>query len=438
MDINTVAELLRELANAENERLQAIDIEHRPTIGDMYEGLTQELLHKSLFNGLNLFVAKGSFIKGCQTEMDIILAEGKGEKVPYTDSYMFDPEQVLAVIQVKKTFNGKEVSDSYYNLKEISDLYVDVPAKDYMLRMAEDSLHHTLQRSIHDYEAGKLTLNEEYIRHSLITQAMLPVTIVLGYNGLKSEFSVRERYYEFLAQNITTEGNRIEGFGPCSFPSLVICEDTSLVKLMGCPFCAPLNREQLDGWWDFVGSSHFNPMYFLLEVIWSKLSYKYGLPSEIFGPDLETPIINPFLSCHAHVQDGTVIGWDYYYNYRTKEQLANANGMSEWSPIELNFLQYKVMNALCIEGRLKSAEIDEPLEEYEKYGYASKDELLQSLCKTGLVALDGEDLILIIRGCQVVEVGDHFMAADNNSGRFDNWLAKHSMELLFGIKENKA
>lgn len=159
------------------------------------------------------------------------------------------------------------------------------------------------------------------------------------------------------------------------------------------------------------------------------------MPSEIFGPDLETPIITPFLSCHTHELEGKVIGWDYFYNYRTKEQLANTNGMIEWSPVELNFMQYKVLNALCIKGKLKCAEIDEPLEEYEKYGYASKNELLQSIFKTGLAALDGEDIVLIMRGCQVIMIGDHFLAGDNNTGRFDNWLAKHFMEMQFGIKE---
>ena len=101
--------------------------------------------------------------------MDIILAEGQGERLPYTDAHVFNPEQVLAVIQVKKSFNGKEVRDSYDNLKKIKGLYANSPVEKYMLRMAEDSLHHTLQRSIHDYETGLLTANEEYIRYSLIT-----------------------------------------------------------------------------------------------------------------------------------------------------------------------------------------------------------------------------------------------------------------------------
>lgn len=39
MNINTVAGLLCELAHAENQRLKSFEVEHRPTIGDMYVGL---------------------------------------------------------------------------------------------------------------------------------------------------------------------------------------------------------------------------------------------------------------------------------------------------------------------------------------------------------------------------------------------------------------
>lgn len=50
----------------------------------MYEGLTANIVNKSLFKGLNLTVARNSFIAGSQTEYDIILAEGAGVPVRYS------------------------------------------------------------------------------------------------------------------------------------------------------------------------------------------------------------------------------------------------------------------------------------------------------------------------------------------------------------------
>lgn len=68
--INTLADLLKAFSEKENQRLRELDIFHPPTIGAMYEGLTADMLQKSLFAGLNLVVAKSSFIKGSKTETE--------------------------------------------------------------------------------------------------------------------------------------------------------------------------------------------------------------------------------------------------------------------------------------------------------------------------------------------------------------------------------
>ena len=46
--IHTVADLLFSVAQRERDALDRLDIKHGPTIGDMYEGLTKNLLDKSL------------------------------------------------------------------------------------------------------------------------------------------------------------------------------------------------------------------------------------------------------------------------------------------------------------------------------------------------------------------------------------------------------
>jgi len=44
--IKTVADFLNHLREKENEALKKQDIKHPPTIGDMYEGLTKQILIK--------------------------------------------------------------------------------------------------------------------------------------------------------------------------------------------------------------------------------------------------------------------------------------------------------------------------------------------------------------------------------------------------------
>lgn len=427
--INTLADLLKEFSEKENQRLKELDIAHPPTIGDMYEGLTAEMLQRSLFEGLNLVVAKGSFIGDCKTEFDVILAEGKGKPVPYTDKYVFTPEQVLVVIQVKKTFNAKELGDSYENLMRIPDLYIDIPPEEYMLRLATDSVHNTLQRSIEDVTGGMLSFEEEYVYHSLVTEAQLPVTVVLGYNGLKTESSLREKYYEYLADKASGDGEAIRGYGPNNYPSLVICGNNSIVKMGGCPYNAPLSKSPM-GWWDFMASTHHNPMYLFLDVIWSKLSYKYGLPSEIFGDDLESPKMTPFLSCRI-VQKGERRGWELWYHEFDKRDLESVQGTLEWEPFYLDAIQYRVMNVLCVDGEFDFNDVPSIEKDALESGYESVDALLQSLCKTGLVAKIGDAKIrLLSRGCQVMMIDDKFIMGENISGRMDNWLLKHINQFM--------
>lgn len=427
--INTIADLLKELSDKENQRLKELDITHPPTIGSVYEGLTADLLQRSLFAGLNLVVAKSSFIKGSKTEFDVILAEGEGTPIPYTDKYEFEPKQVLAVIQVKKTFNAKEIGDSYENLMRIPDIYSDVVSEEYMLRLATDSIHNTLQKSIDDYSNGKFSLEEEYVYHTLVVDAQLPVTIVLGYNGLKTESSLRSKYYNYLMEKVSTKGDIKKGYGPNNFPTLLICENNAIVKLSGAPFNAPL-KQSPDGWWDFLASSHYNPMYFFLEVLWSKLSYRYKLPPDIFGEDLETPRMAPFLSCKIGDMDG-VMGWNYWYHDYDKNELKSNDGMDEWQPFFLDEMQYRVMNVLCVDGVLDINEVSQIEKDALANGYSSVEELIQSLCSTGMVALVGErKLKLITRGCKVMMFGNKFIAGENISGRLDNWMNKHIEEFL--------
>ena len=89
----------------------------------MFEGLTEAVLTKAMFKDLGLKIVKNSFIKGCDTEFDVLLVDGDGETIPYTERYIFLSEQVIAIIQVKKNLYSKDIKDSYTNLQFIIDHY---------------------------------------------------------------------------------------------------------------------------------------------------------------------------------------------------------------------------------------------------------------------------------------------------------------------------
>ena len=422
--INTLSDLLKAFVEAEKTALNKQNIKHPPTIGDMYEGLTKELVNMSIFDGFNLVVSTQSFIEGCDTEFDVILAEGEGETIPYTTSKKYKPSQVIAVFQVKKTLTSKELRDSYDNLKNVAELYPK-NISDMDASMLSDSFNKICHKEIAAYKKGQLDPQEEYIYHTLVMDSFFPLRIILGYNGYKTEKGLRNAYVDFLNDNKSTETNRIKGFSPSTFPNLIISDGFSLVKLTGCPYCSSLGGVKED-WWEVIVSTHYNPMHVFLEMLWTKLSYRFhSLPEEIFGDDLETEPLSPFLRAKIHLNNnGEPIGWEYEYSYINEEKLMQNNDLQEWTPAIVDMAQYVVLNEL---GRHDiDISLDKDLEAFViQNGYTSLMDFISSLEQLGFVTLDGSILKLLTKQLvQVISPDGNIYAADDYDGKLTRWSMK--------------
>lgn len=424
MNIHSLSDLLYALAKQENEVLKSYGIQHRPTIGNQYEGLTAEILNKSIFCDLHLTVARNSFIEGSNTEYDIILADGTGMAVKYSErQFVFKPQQVLAVIQVKKNLYGAEVKDSYENLATIAPLYYGKPTEEYVCKWATTSVRNSLGKHVSAYKNGELNIDEEYLYHTLVTEPQIPVRIVLGYNGYSSEKNFRKGIVEYLETCKTTANARKNGYGPNDMPNLIICEGFSCVKITGSPFC-PLYNPSNNSWWNLLGTSSYNPMYFFLETIWTKLSYKYQLPSILFGEDLKTPCLSPFLDAKIHKDKGTPIGWDYGYKVMTTQELSQNNIIEEWKPVEIDKAQWVILGELGKQGSVCIKD-NKDLECFViQEGYSDLNDFIDKLLATRLVTIDGDNLKLLTYQCDRVCVKGKWYAAENVTGRLTNWAMK--------------
>lgn len=428
MDIHSLSDLLYALAKQENEVLKSYGIQHRPTIGNQYEGLTAEILNKSIFCDLHLTVARNSFIEGSNTEYDIILADDTGMPVKYSErQFVFKPQQVLAVIQVKKNLYGKEVKDSYENLATIAPLYYGKPTEEYVCRWATTSVRNSLGKHVSAYKKGQLSLDEEYLYHTLVTDPQIPVRIVLGYNGYSSETNFRKGIVEYLETCKTTANARKNGYGPNDMPNLIICEGFSCVKITGSPFC-PLYNPSNNGWWNLLGTSSYNPMYFLLETIWTKLSYKFQLPSFIFGKDLKTPCLSSLLDAKIHVDNGIPIGWDYDYNFMTAQELSQNNIIEEWRPVEIDKVQWVILGELGEKGSVCIKDNKELECFVIQEGYSDLNDFIDKLLATRLVTIDSDNLRLLTYKCDRVCVKGKWYAAENVTGRLTNWAMTQIQE----------
>jgi hypothetical protein len=109
--IKTVADLLHSLIERERSVLGKVSIPHGPTIGAMDEGLTRAALDRviPLRDDATLSVAKG-FARGADgalsRQLDCMLVAGEGERIPYSGDHIYPVEQVIAVVEVKKTIEG--------------------------------------------------------------------------------------------------------------------------------------------------------------------------------------------------------------------------------------------------------------------------------------------------------------------------------------------
>ncbi len=117
--INNIAELLKGFIDEEIKKLDAFDVKHKPTIGEMYEGLTTDILNRMIPKDLGLTITHGFITEesGIMTkEVDCMLVKGEGIQVPYTDKYKWHVKDVIAVLEVKKKLYSNELSDSYFHL----------------------------------------------------------------------------------------------------------------------------------------------------------------------------------------------------------------------------------------------------------------------------------------------------------------------------------
>ena len=288
------------------------DIGHNPTIGSMYEGLTRDLLQKAIFECLDIRVVSGKIINSKREysdQIDCMIVQGEGEKIPHTDLYIYHINNVIAVIEVKKNLYSTEVESAYQNLRSVKQIY---EPQETCINLACDAFAFLFKKRMPEYnDIKKVPKTEEMFAHFLILEASLPIRIVFGYNGFKSEKSLRNSFVEYLSKHTFDSTKTIEkGFGALSFPNLIVCNNFSLIKLNGMPYA--LNRENNNEYCEIYGSYSKNPFLLLLELIWTRITYQFKIDSGVFEDNLEMEFIKPFIAGKIDKIDDKE-GWCYCY-----------------------------------------------------------------------------------------------------------------------------
>ncbi len=414
--IKTVAQLLEGFLKAENQALQKQKVDHRPTIGDMYEGLTKELLNKALPSSSDLNVTAGFIVDkdGTQSaELDCLLVTGKGEQVPYTDKFKYSIDDVVAVIQVKKNLYSADIEGGFQNLNSFMKFEVSKSKRAVLLRDAFQSI--TRRPLPKSEDVDKLPIEIQMIYHALVTELITPARILLGYNGFKSHSNFRDSFVEYLTKQ-HAKGSAM-GYGPISFPNLIICGDYSLVKCNGMPFSAHL---EADGGWPFYCSKGSKPVELLLEIIWTRLVYQDQLSPSVFYEDVWLSSFARYISA-KFVTKGEQQGWEYQITPASQTELKEPAESPLWEPVFLDLPQFVIINRLCHEEKIDLT-VPSEVKYLEENGW-QLDAFVSELNTAGLAARDGNNLVLLTRGCSCVMLPDgRYAAGENIAGQLFRWM----------------
>lgn len=419
--LRTIADILQGFIKEEKAKLDKFEIKHGPTIGRMYEGLTQETLNRAIPQEIGLSIESGVIYNdaGEMTgEIDCMLVQGKGIEIPYTSNYKWHVKDVICVFEIKKKLYSSDLADSFSHLRGVLSNYrgyvENSNSKELIdISSARKAFKMMTRKVAPEYKnIESLPLMEQIIFHTLVMEQLSPIRIVLGYTGYKSEYSFREAMVKFLENNLY-----MPGFGVSSFPQLIISENYSLIKANGQPYSPPIRN----GYWDFYGSSSENPIIFVLELIWTRLNLKYNLGG-LWGEDLDVELIHAFLKGKLVLQKDLPF-WEFQYIPISKAILEEGKGKSlKWEPSYLDINQYVIISRLCLEGQRDISDLDFIL--WLEQQKINTHEFIESLLQTGLVAKDGNFLRLTTELCQcaILPTGE-YIAAENNTGQLTKWMA---------------
>lgn len=329
-----------------------LNIGHNPTIGDMYEGLTQQLMEKTIFKDLDMHVVSGKITNSSgklSKQIDCMIVLGQGDKLPYTDKYIYDINNVIAVIEVKKNLFSNELSDAYDNLKSVID--VATPNRDIRVNMFRDAFTGISKMELPEHEqVNRLEEKYQLLYHSLVIECFLPIRIIFGYDGFANEQSLRKKFVEYISQHVDPSTGNAKGFGATSLPNLIIAKENSLIKTNGMPYAITFDEKDEYCW---IASYRRNPLRIFLELLWTRLTYLHDVPTNIFGDTLIEEALMPLLATY-----GTKKGWKYKVIEYSEQNFIDMDKDSNWKPVVLSQAEFVLLNQLCIK---ETVSIDESL-----------------------------------------------------------------------------
>jgi hypothetical protein len=408
--IKTVGQFLQALIEREAASLARQKIQHGPTIGAMYEGLTQSVLKRTLPINAPLSVVSGFAVgaDGAKSrQLDCMVVVGDGTAIPYTNTFEYRIDQVLIVVEVKKALTQACFDEAFENLRSLRlKRFTELPFP----YEVESAFERISGRPFPDDVNTMTDLVLRQLLHQLVKDVESPVRILLGYEGYKTVGGLRRGIGEQLARLVGKYGA-----GPSSLPDLVLTRKAAVVKANGFPYVGPM--DDAGKWPVFVSVASESPALTFLEVVWTRLQGRVGGSSEIFGDDLAMASLVK-LAEYLYLPGR---GWEVMLLDTVPEKDLHAVE-EEWEPTFLSDPEHVLVTFLC---RHKEIDMAAPPDGFDT------DEVRDAIARLTSVRLIGAESDrptvsrLLTTECAVAALPDGRVAAgENNSGRLRRWVEK--------------
>jgi hypothetical protein len=416
--ITSFAEFLEQLQEKEAELLAAEGVQHAPTIGDMYEGLTRELVERAIPKELNLRLVDG-FVLGVDGkhshQTDAMLVKGNsGRQIPKTNKWEWPIADVLAVFEVKKNLYANELADGIEKMRAISLQQKELLSENKQVHLgpSNSAFARLMGRFPNGSELDDLSSTDGEILRTIAHEQLAPIRVVFGFNGYVDELGLRNGFLDALEK--VPDGLA----GPAVLPNSIVCRKNAVLKMNGHPYIVPgLHDDE----WHLFGSTREAPMVLLLELLWTRLSNEFQARFPV-DDTLHLEAIAPLLSGKPIV-DRERRGWMFYAKTLNRTQLDEVEAQ-QWVPFEVSLEENVIFGMAMNQGGIGLNDPD-LLEAADHYGL-DLAEFVERLVEARLFSWKSMDL--------AHPIADTIHQAVSPDGRF--WLSANSDLLQLWISEN--
>lgn len=425
--------IYKEQVKINNDFKNKYNLKHPGTIGDMYEGLTDKILKESLFKELNLKVVTGQILNhtgNLSNQIDCMIVTKIKEKIPNSEAYICDINDVVAIFEIKKNLYGKDLEDGYLKMQNIYENFEIDNKKNPKLKIellyrGYELITGKRLEDILDYVGENVDLAnfDSVLINTLIWENILPLRIIFGYDGYANEKKLKDAVLGLLTkENIKS--------GPLVNPNLIISKNSSVIKLNGNPYATRLigyKPAYFNEHWPIYGSYDKNPILVLLEVLWTKLRNMFPdkIKTTVFGDYLKYEEIHPFLVLEHGKYEGKYrfIARDLnYFPERNEKELIKVG----WEPLKVSENLFIIFNELCNNGQIDlNSLLIENILENEKI---SLQELKNQLLDTGYIMFQKSKILLRTEECACIVSPEGYLVGENKDDKMTKWLIENTLK----------